>query len=474
MRRWQHRTVWITATAVAAGMLMGAARLDYAALARHAAAGPHLFQTEGCAGHPQGGAAARATAPAVGLTAWTTFEGSTAHNAVLPAAAAAGGTFSASWRFPTGGSIVTAPTVVGGAVYAGSMDGCVYALDATTGHLLWSFLADNQVMSEPLVAGGSVFFGSGNKGMGLTPTGTVRGTGYSGLYALNAATGAEEWYLPTLGEDMPTPVYHNGVLYEAGGGKIFYAVSAATGKLLWQVADGSYVSMSSPALVGDIAVFGGADPYALVGVNIRTHQVAWTLPLAAANSGLDDVSPAAAGNTVYIQVPEGSAVKRVVELAVDARTGAVLWQTVLGTDVWNLVQRAAGRGELQAYDGEETGLSTVVAGRVYVGSPGLPDLWALDARTGAVIWRSHLSQPVRTPPAVAGNELYVTGNSTLFQLDASTGRLLQSHVYNTFTEGSGIMIPCTTAGPVIVGKTLLLAGGDNGNTVIATALGGLP
>jgi len=464
--------------AVAVGAVLVAARWDYGALKRHAAAGPHMFQTEGCV-TGSGGSTTAATqnattgapapSPGVGLSAWTTFDGSTLHNALLPG----GGRFAVSWKFATGGSIVTTPAVVNGIVYAGSMDGCVYALDATSGRLLWSFLANNQVMSQPLVVGGTVYFGSGNKGMGTTPQGLVRGTGYSGLYALDAATGEQKWYFGTLGEDMPTPAYQNGVLYEAGGGKTFYAVSAATGTLLWQAPLGSYVSMSSPTLVGDMAVFGGADPYALVGVNIQTQRVAWTLPLPQAKSGVDDVTPAASGGVVYVQVPEGgTVVKRVVEMAVDAQTGKVLWQQVLGTDDLNLLQRVLRQGDLRAYDGEETGLATIVAGRLYVGSPALPYLWALDARTGAVLWRGRLPQPVRTTPLVVGDHVYATGNSLLLELDASTGRLLRSQTYNTFKEGSGIMIPCTTAGPALIGGTLLLAGGDNGNTVIATPLGG--
>lgn len=426
-----------------------------------------MFQTMGCAGTP--GDAPAAPATGIGLSAWTSFNAGTGHNALLPATAG----YAVSWRFATGGSVVMTPSVVDGVVYAGSMDGCVYALEATTGHLIWSFLANNQVMSQPLVVGGTVYFGSGNKGMATAAGyGIVRGTGYSGLYALNAATGAEKWYFGTLGEDMPTPAYQNGVLYEASGGKTFYAVSAATGSLLWATAVGSYVSMSSPTIVGDVAVFGGAAPYALIGVNLTTHRVAWTVPLPAAKGGVDDVTPAGAGDTIYVQVPAGGTLeKRIIEMAVDAASGNVLWQRTLGVDVANVAQRVLRQGELAAYDGEETGVATISGNRLYVGTPALPYLWALDSRTGAVLWKQRVPQAVRTAPLVAGDRLYATGNSLLLQFDAATGALLQSRTYNTFHESSGIMIPCATAGPEIVGGTLLLAGGDNGNTIIASPLG---
>jgi polyvinyl alcohol dehydrogenase (cytochrome) len=54
-------------------------------------------------------------------------------------------------------------TVVGGVMFAGSMDaqGTMYALDASSGSVLWSFQAGGTVYSGPAVAGGVVYWGAG-------------------------------------------------------------------------------------------------------------------------------------------------------------------------------------------------------------------------------------------------------------------------------------------------------------------------
>jgi outer membrane protein assembly factor BamB len=449
-----------------------AAAIDFHALLVHASARPHNFHGADCAAGPR--ASAGATPPmGVGLTAWPGFQASGSHDLVLPAQTAGGAPFSVSWRFATNGSVVMAPAVVNGVAYIGSMDGCVYALDVADGRMLWSFPAQNQVMSEPLVVGGSVYFGAGNKEMVSTSHGIVRGSGVSGVYALDARTGQLRWMVPTRGEDMPTPAYAHGVVYEATGGKEFYAIDAATGRLLWRLDIGSYVSMSSPTVVGDIALFGGADPYALYAVNLRTHRLAWTLPFPQAEGAVDDLTPAVSGGVAYVQVPEGGAIKRIVEMAVRVQDGRVLWRTTLGTDYLDVVQRALWQGDLAGYDGEEAGVATVRGGRIYVGTPALPGLWALDAATGKVLWHSPLPGAVRTAPAVTGTQVFAASNTALYVVDRATGTVEVQRTLGTWITGNGVMIPCSTPAPEVVGDTLLVGVGLDTRAIQAMPLQGL-
>lgn len=457
-RESRARALWIAIASVVVAVL-AAASIDVRALAAHAGGGPQYFTGARCAGAPDP-AAAPADDPAVGLALWPSFQGGPLHNLALPGRGR-GTALSASWRFHANDSIVMAPTVVGGVAYAGSMDGCVYALDVSSGRLIWSFPAANQVMSEPVVVGHRVFFGAGNKEMVRTPAGVVRGTGANGIYALDARTGRELWMYPTLGEDMPTPAYQDGVIYEATGDMTFYAVDAASGRLLWKLPVGSYVSMSSPTLWGDIAVFGGAQPYAIFGVNVRTHTLAWKVPLPQAESGVDDVTAAVADGVAYLQVPDGHYVKRIVEVAVRVADGHVLWRRTLGTDPFNVVQRALWQGDLRGHDGEEVGVATVAGGRVYVGTPAMNALWALDARTGGVLWRAALPDAVRTAPAVTADRVYAASDTRLMVLDRASGQLVRTLRLGSRTLGSGIEILCTTPAPTLVGDTLLVGGGLN-------------
>ena len=69
----------------------------------------------------------------------------------------------------------SSPAVAEGAVFVGSQNGKVYALDANTGAVLWSTLigGSSSMEASPAVAGGIVYVGSPD----------------DHLYALNAKTG---------------------------------------------------------------------------------------------------------------------------------------------------------------------------------------------------------------------------------------------------------------------------------------------
>ncbi len=73
--------------------------------------------------------------------------------------------------------IGSSPLAMHGAVYFGSADGFVYALDAHTGAQRWQFQTGSDVLSSPILVNGAVYSGSRDK--------------Y--LYALDANTGVAYW-----------------------------------------------------------------------------------------------------------------------------------------------------------------------------------------------------------------------------------------------------------------------------------------
>ena len=395
----------------------------------------------------------------IGLRAWTVFQASPAHNLILPATLAGGRPLSVSWKFHTNGEISTAPSVVDGVAYFGSSDQCVYAVDVATGREVWAFRTANMVMSEPLVVGGRIFVGSGNKTVVSTPAGVLRGTGPSGVYALDASTGRLIWHFPTPGEVMSTLLYQNGAVYAATGNSTFYALDAATGKLLWRVKDGSIDSMSSVAASGHTAIFGGADPYAVVGINLATHQLAWQTPLGkgtpwGAEGGIDDVSPAVSGNVTYIQNPEGVFPQAtVVEFALNATTGRIMWQTELG------------KGTITVSDREETGVATVVDGALYVGTPSVSGLWALNASNGAPLWQAPVPLGLRATPTVTPQYIYAAGSGWVYVLNRLTGALTQAVHLST----PPTVLSCASPPVTIVGQTALVLG-QNADTLMAIPL----
>jgi outer membrane protein assembly factor BamB len=64
------------------------------------------------------------------------------------------------WEFRTGGAIISSPALSGTALYVGSNDGHVYALETRTGKLLWKYGTDGKITASPTVADGTVFIGS--------------------------------------------------------------------------------------------------------------------------------------------------------------------------------------------------------------------------------------------------------------------------------------------------------------------------
>ena len=112
------------------------------------------------------------------------------------------------WSFGYAGAFRarSQPIVAMGAIYTGSQDGTVYALDLETGCVRWSFSASAEVRT----------------GIVLGQHGSTRPLAFFGdiianLYAIDALTGELVWKISA--DDHPsatitgTPAYHEGVLY---------------------------------------------------------------------------------------------------------------------------------------------------------------------------------------------------------------------------------------------------------------------
>lgn len=202
---------------------------------------------------------------------------------------------------------LSSPVVWNGAVYFGSGDGNVYALDAANGSVKWKFKTGDVVHASPALAEGRLYIGSWD----------------SYFYALDAATGKEVWRFKT-GED---PDIHNqvgiqssatmadGMVYFGCRDSNLYALDAATGGLKWKFnTKGSWV-IASPAVhegkiyfaTSDSALLHVAD--AKTGVPIDTLKFKWPM----------FGSAAIAGNLLYQPGNDGKLV------AIDLGTRKVAW-----------------------------------------------------------------------------------------------------------------------------------------------------
>jgi len=101
------------------------------------------------------------------------------------------------WRFPMGDWVSSSPGIYQGAIYAGSWDHHLYAIDAESGALRWKYRTGAAVRSSPAVFGDTLYVGSDD--------------GF--LYALAATTGEFHWKHQTQGWVHSSPAVYEGVVY---------------------------------------------------------------------------------------------------------------------------------------------------------------------------------------------------------------------------------------------------------------------
>jgi outer membrane protein assembly factor BamB len=189
---------------------------------------------------------------------------------------------------------LSSPVVWKGAVYFGSGDGNVYALNAASGKLNWKFRTGDVVHASPAIADDSVFIGSWD----------------SYFYAIEAGTGREKWKFKT-GEDPDT---HNqvgiqssasvagGIVYFGCRDSNFYALDASSGEKKWVYGNkGSWV-VSSPAVKDGKVYFVTSDSSLLYALDAKSGQVEHSVNF---NHWYLYSSPAIAGDALYFGTTQG-------------------------------------------------------------------------------------------------------------------------------------------------------------------------
>lgn len=237
------------------------------------------------------------------------------------------------WKHATGGPVPTSPAVGGGILYAGSYDGKFYALNAKTGAVRWKFttggerrfearglhglLPTNQTiadpfdiyLSSPVLGDRAVFFGSGD----------------GNVYALDSGTGALRWKFQSGDVVHASPAFADGIVYVGSWDSYFYAIDAKTGKQVWKFHGGEDPLIhnqvgfqSSPAVVNGI-VYTGCRDSNLYAIDAKTGKEKWRF-----STALSWVitSPAVAGNKVIFGTSDSS-----LYHVVDADTGKAVLQS---------------------------------------------------------------------------------------------------------------------------------------------------
>jgi outer membrane protein assembly factor BamB len=196
---------------------------------------------------------------------------------------------SLKWKFKTKGRVNSTPAIADGVVYFLSYDSNFYAVDAVTGKERWKFQTAGerryaaahlhgaepaaQVMpdpfdfylSSPVVANGAVYFGSGD----------------GSVYALDAASGALRWKFQTGDVVHASPAFSDGTLFIGSWDSNFYAIDATTGKEKWRFKTGddpdihNQVGIQGSALVANGVVYFGCRDSNLYALDSKSGTKKW-------------------------------------------------------------------------------------------------------------------------------------------------------------------------------------------------------
>jgi eukaryotic-like serine/threonine-protein kinase len=268
-----------------------------------------------------------------------------------------------NWKFATRGPVPSTPAVSGGLIYFGSYDGYFYAVDAREGHLRWKFRTEGErrfeakgihgfqpktqtipdpfdlFLSSPVVADGAVYFGSGD----------------GNVYALDAATGALRWKFATGDVIHASPAFYAGSLYVGSWDSNFYAIDAATGKEKWRFHGGedpvvhNQVGFQSSPTIAAGTVYTGCRDSNLYALDAATGKEKWRF----FNDGSwVIVSPAVDGGKIVFATSDSS-----LFYVADTATGKPLVKQGTGAYVFSSPALAGGiayygvfNGTLQARD----------------------------------------------------------------------------------------------------------------------------
>jgi outer membrane protein assembly factor BamB len=258
-------------------------------------------------------------------------------------------------------------------------------------------------------------------------------SGRSGLFAIDARTGAQLWWVPTNQSVPGSPAVANGIVHVVSSAGTVYGFDARTGAFLWSSKAG-VGSSSSPVVANGVVYTTGLDG-TVHALDAATGATKWSAPASARVM----TSPAVSGGIVYVTSEDEKL------HAYEAATGRGLWSAVVS---------ATGSPLTPA-----TSTPTVANGIVYL-THGRSNLLMFDAQTGASLGgRSGGCSPTRTDasPAIANGVAFVSNTcGQVFAIDAAMpSTRLWLHMRGTCCGASPLVV---ANGVVYVGVGALFGG----------------
>ena len=327
---------------------------------------------------------------------------------------------------------------------------------------------------------------------------------------------APRWVATTTGDVSATPAVVGGSVYFPDFGGTLWKLNARSGAVIWshKVADytgiAGDVSRSSPALARGTLIVGDQKAGDLMGIDPHDGTLRWLTPIDPSPKAIITGSPVIAGGIAYVGVSASgasgpTATFRGSVVAVDVRTGRILWKTYSVPDNGGIPGGYAGGTVIAPPTVDQSaGLVFVTFGNFYTEpasvaacnaavpvfgisesceQPGShwSSLAALDIRTGQIVWAYRVegqgpetaacgATPLSWCPAFNDHVSWDFGGSGPNVFQIGSGRHAEDVV--GVGEKSGVYIVLDARTGRLVWNTLVGPGSDLGGMEWGTATDG--
>lgn len=318
------------------------------------------------------------------------------------------------WKFPTPDGWVSSVAIVGDKIYAPSLTGYLYCLDAKTGKEIWKYRSIEDPDPKK--------FAAGFKAAPRVTNDTVYVGDEDGYFhAVDRTTGKKKWILATEGEIAGSAAIVGDRIIVGSHDFHLYCLKP-DGELVWKFETGDRINCS-PAIAGDYTFVAGCDEHLRV-IDIKQGKEFKDIPL---NTYLI-ASPAVVGDILYV----GTYASDVV---------AVNWKT--GEDVWHY------RDEKREFPYHASASATDKY--ILVGGHD-KQFHCIDRLTGKRVWAFPTRAQINSSAAVVGKGsaarvFFGSGDGNIYGLNVADGKQIWK-----FNAGKDI-----TAG-IAVGEGYLVVG----------------
>jgi len=304
------------------------------------------------------------------------------------------------------------PMIADGQIFVASRDGTVMALDADSGSIIWEVNTETRLGGGPGVGEALVLLGSSE----------------GEIIALSITDGKEVWRSRVTSEVLSVPSAAAGVVIARAIDGRMFGLSSLDGKRLWTY-DRSVPTLtlrgsSSPVIAGGLVVY-GSDSGKLSALSLKEGLPLWEKSVAfpSGRSELDrivdiDGNPIIVNGVVYAASYQGSIV------ALELETAKTIWSKDLSTSSDFSVDR------LNLYVTDADG-----------------NVWALDRRSGASLWKQDKLQFRSVTGPVVVDKYIVVSDFEGYQhwLSTDDGHI----VARTQTDSAGVSSTPITDGNAI-------------------------